>query len=331
MSQLWGRKVAFAMCALGLFALLAAACVQAQVALPPCTALGGNFCSQPVGHMSGEQNVTVSALGAGTVSSVQVLTLGVTGRDFEPVNGQMTCAQAQLGTGGSSTCTESVTFNPAFPGLRTGAVVLLDSAGNVLGAAALSGTGVGGLGVLVTGNILPVAGNGSGGPVLDGAAATSAPLNEPTGVAVDGAGNLFIADRGHNLIRKVTAATGIISTLAGNGSRGYAGDGLASTNAGVSLNAPSGVALDSLGNLYIADTGNNVVRKITAATGVISTVAGNGQPGSSGDGGLAIAGYGRDDTRGRGDFATAVVAGVSAGSQACPDTPSPAEASRSPA
>jgi sugar lactone lactonase YvrE len=252
--------------------------------------LGGNFCLQPVGQMSGEQNVTVTAQGTGTVSSVQILTLGVTGRDFEPVNGQMTCAQAQLGSGGSPSCAESVTFNPAFPGLRTGAVVLRDSAGNVLGSAPLSGTGVGGLGVLVTGNILPVAGDGTSGvPVLDGNAANSASLNDPTGIAVDGWGNMFIADRGHNRIRKVPAATGIISTLAGSGSPGYTGDGLASTSPGVSVNAPWGVALDSLGNVYIADTGNNVVRKITAATGIITTVAGTGLSGSSGDGGPATA------------------------------------------
>jgi sugar lactone lactonase YvrE len=291
MNQFWGRKVAFRTYVLGLWALVSAGSPGiAQVAIPSCTAIGGSFCSQPVGQMSGEQNVTVTARAAGTVASVQVLTMGVTGRDFEPVNGQLTCDQVALNPSGNASCQESITFSPAFPGPRTGAVVLFDSAGNVLGMAPLSGTGIGGLGVLVTGNILPVAGDGSSGvPVLDGAAATSASLNNPTGIAVDGAGNQFIADRGHNLIRKVTAATGIISTLAGNGNPAYTGDGLASTDPGVSLDVPSSVALDSLGNVYIADTANNVIRKITAATGIISTVAGTGQPGSSGDLGPATA------------------------------------------
>jgi len=289
MSQFWGRKVAFRTYVLGLAVQFAAASLGlAQVAIPSCTALGGSFCSQPVGQMSGEQNVTVTAQAAGTVASIQVLTLGVTGRDFEPVNGQLTCRQVQLIPG--ATCQQSITFTPAFPGPRTGAAVIFDDAGKVLGMAPLSGAGISGLGVLVTGNILPVAGDGSFGlPVLDGSAATSASLSNPTGIAVDGAGNQFIADRGHNLIRKVTAATGIISTLAGNGAPAYTGDGLASTDPGVSLNAPSSVALDSIGNVYIADTANNVIRKITAATGLIATVAGTGQPGATGDGGPATA------------------------------------------
>ena len=79
--------------------------------------------------------------------------------------------------------------------------------------------------MLVTGNILPVAGDGvATGPILDGGAANSASLANPAGVAVDGAGNLYIADQGHNRIRKITAATGLISTLAGNGTPAYAGD-----------------------------------------------------------------------------------------------------------
>jgi len=219
---------------------------------------------------------------------VQVLTLGVSGQDFAPGAGAMTCTAATLAL--DATCMESVTFAPAYPGLRVGAVVLLDSGNNVLGTAYLEGTGTAGLGVLVSGNVLPVAGDGVfEGPVLDGFPATSASLNHPSSVALDGAGNMYIADRYHNRLRKVTASTGLISTLAGNGVGGYTGDGLVSTNAGVSLNAPWGVALDGAGNVYIADTLNNVVREIEAATGVISTIAGTGASGSSGDTGPATA------------------------------------------
>ena len=127
------------------------------------------------------------------------------------------------------------------------------------------------------------------GPALDGNPAASASLHNPTGVVADGAGDLTIAVRDHDCIRKVAAATGIITTLAGNGTAGYSGDGLASTDPGVSLNAPSGVVLDGAGNLYIADTGNNVIREILAANGTILTIAGTGQPGSSGDSGPATA------------------------------------------
>ncbi len=288
-SQVSGQRAGVRRRALGLAALVAAGMLaQAQIPPAPCVELGGSFCSQPVGLESGGQIVTVTAQAAGVVGTVEVLTLGANGLDFAPGIGLMTCAGATLSVG--ATCTESVTFTPAYAGLRAGAVVLLDSQYNVLGSTVLSGTGVGGLGVLIPGNMLPVAGDGlSTGPILDGDPANSASLDDPTGVAVDGAGNLYIADRGHNRIRKVTAASGLISTLAGNGTPAYAGDGSASTNANVSVNAPFGVALDGAGNLYIADTGNNVVREIGSANGIVSTVAGTGAQGGTGDLGPATA------------------------------------------
>ena len=245
-----------------------------------------SFGSVAVDVTSAQQSVTITAQVAGTVNTVEVLTLGVSGLDFAPGAGATTCASATLAAG--ATCTESVTFTPAYAGLRMGAVVLVGSGNQVLGTAYLSGTGTAGLGVLVTGNILPVAGDGVyEGPVLDGLLATSASLNHPSAVTLDGAGNMYIADRYHNRIRKVVESTGIISTLAGNGDAAYAGDGLASTNSAVSVNTPWGVALDGAGNVYIADTGNNVVRRIAAANGIITTVAGNGSPGSGGDTGPA--------------------------------------------
>jgi sugar lactone lactonase YvrE len=279
------QRAATLLLALAVCAICASA--RAQVAPAPCTQLGGSFCAQTVGSTSGAQNVTVTAETAGTVSSVGVLTLGVSGLDFAPGAGALSCPGAQLNL--NDTCLESVTFTPAYPGTRSGAVVLLDSGNHVLGATVLSGTGVGGLGVLVTGNILPVAGDGDyEGPIFDGDQATSASLNHPSSVTLDGAGNMYIADRYHNRIRKVTAATGVISTLAGNGDANYAGDGLASTDPSVSVNTPWGVALDGAGNLYIADTGNNRIREIVAASGVIETIAGTRGAGSTGDNGPAI-------------------------------------------
>jgi trimeric autotransporter adhesin len=136
-----------------------------------------------------------------------------------------------------------------------------------------------------TSKISTVAGNGTEGYSGDGGAATSAELTWPEGVAVDTAGNIYIADCGNNRIRKVTASTGIISTVAGNGTRGYSGDGGAATSA--KLYCPYGMAVDTSGNIYIADTYNSVIRKVTASTGDISTVAGTGTAGYSGDGGAA--------------------------------------------
>ncbi len=134
-----------------------------------------------------------------------------------------------------------------------------------------------------TGIITTVAGNGVAGYSGDGGAAIAATLFYPDGIAVDSAGNLFIADDYNHRIRKVAAGTGIITTVAGNGAQGYAGDNGAATEA--TLNYPNGVTLDSAGNLYIADSPN--YRKVAAGTGIITTVAGNGTHGYSGDGGAA--------------------------------------------
>jgi len=141
--------------------------------------------------------------------------------------------------------------------------------------------------VQATGNIITVAGNGTPGYGGDGGPATSAQLNAPTGLAVDANGDLFIADTGNNVIREVVQATGNIITVAGNDTPGYSGDGGAATAA--QLKSPHGVAVNASGNVFIADTGNNVIREVAQATGNIITVAGNGTPGYRGDGGAASA------------------------------------------
>jgi uncharacterized protein (TIGR03437 family) len=119
----------------------------------------------------------------------------------------------------------------------------------------------------------------------DGGPATSALLNFPIGVAVDGSGNIYICDNGNLRIRKLTAATGVITTIAGNGILGFGGDGGPGTSA--QLNTPQNVAVDKDGNVYISDFGNNRIRKVNASDGVITTVAGIGTAGFSGDGGPA--------------------------------------------
>lgn len=136
-----------------------------------------------------------------------------------------------------------------------------------------------------SGVISTVAGTGTAGYSGDGAAATSALLYAPIGVAVDKTGNVYIADNGNHCIRKITISTGKISTIAGTGTAGSAGDGGLATSA--SLYAPYDVCLDTSGNIYIADVSNNKIRKITASSGVITTIAGTGTPGFSGDGGAA--------------------------------------------
>jgi sugar lactone lactonase YvrE len=133
------------------------------------------------------------------------------------------------------------------------------------------------------GVISTFAGNGTAGFSGDNGPASAAELSYPTGVAIDTLGNLYIADENNNRIRKVDA-TGKITTYAGTGVVGFGGDGGPATNA--KFNTPAGVAVDKLGNLYVADFYNYRVRKITTA-GVISTVAGDGSYGFGGDGGPA--------------------------------------------
>ena len=136
-----------------------------------------------------------------------------------------------------------------------------------------------------TGIISTVAGNGTSGFLGDGGAATAAEVNVPLAVAVDAAGNIYIADANNNRIRKVTLSTGKISTIAGTATGGYNGDGIAATTA--ELSNPRGIAVDGSNNVYIGDMSNNRVRKIDAGTGIISTIAGTGVGGLSGDGGPA--------------------------------------------
>jgi uncharacterized protein (TIGR03437 family) len=128
---------------------------------------------------------------------------------------------------------------------------------------------------------------GQGGFSGDGAAATGASLNFPIGVAVDASGDVYICDNDNNRIRKITAATGVITTVAGNGAQGSGGDGGPATSA--QFNEPQNVEVDASGNIYISDAGNNRIRKVNASDGVITTVAGIGTPGFSGDGGPATA------------------------------------------
>ena len=137
--------------------------------------------------------------------------------------------------------------------------------------------------VNTNGVITTVAGNGSATYAGDGGAATNASLRAPSSIAFDASGNVYIADGSNNRIRKL-ATNGIITTVAGNGSATYAGDGGTATNA--SLRAPSSVAFDAFGNLYIADSGNNRIRAVDT-NGVITTVAGNGLASYAGDGGTA--------------------------------------------
>ena len=133
--------------------------------------------------------------------------------------------------------------------------------------------------------ISTIAGTGISGNTGDGGLATAATMTNPNTVAIDGSGNVYIAVYNDYVVRKINTS-GVISTVAGNGVRGFSGDGGLATSA--QLAEVEGVAIDNAGNIYIADPSNHRVRVVNSS-GIISTFAGNGIGGFSGDGGLATA------------------------------------------
>lgn len=178
----------------------------------------------------------------------------------------------------------SGTISSVFTGIKSyGGGLTVDGSGNVF----VTNTGNQVLLVdHVSGSVAVVAGNGNGGYSGDGGLAPYATMTSPQGVAIDLSGNLFIADTGDNVIRRVDGQTGIITTVAGTGIGGYAGDFGPATNA--LLNGPQNVAVDAFGNLFVADTANSRIRRVDGTTGVITTIAGNGTvAGPSADGGPA--------------------------------------------
>ncbi|MGD0631821.1 MAG: choice-of-anchor D domain-containing protein [Terracidiphilus sp.] len=199
---------------------------------------GVNFAFENIGATSAPQPLTFTFDSSITLGSVSVLTQGVTGLDFTNA-GSGTCApNAEFIAG--QTCTVNVTFTPRYAGTRDGAVVLNGTNGNVIATGYLRGSGVGPQVNFLPNTESTVASQSSGG------------LLEPYGVAVDGGGNIYIADTGNNRIVKETLSAGSYT------------QGTIPTS---SLSSPSGVAADGAGNLYIADTDNQRVLKETLTTG----------------------------------------------------------------
>ena len=130
--------------------------------------------------------------------------------------------------------------------------------------------------------ITTIAGTGTQGYSGDGGPATSASIDSPTGIALDTANNLYLADTHNSRVRRIDGATNIITTIAGTGVQGFSGDTTAATSATISL--PHGLTIDPAGNLYLADTANHRIRRIDATTNIITTVAGNGTQAFAGDG-----------------------------------------------
>jgi hypothetical protein len=140
--------------------------------------------------------------------------------------------------------------------------------------------------VLSTGIITTIAGTGTRGFSGDGGLATDATISYPQGICTDSLGNVYFGDSGNLRVRKINVSTGIITTILGTGSIGNSGDGGPATDAQIVY--PTGLFIDNQNNLYVCDITNNNIRKITVSAGIVTTIAGNGTAGYSGDGGLAI-------------------------------------------
>lgn len=186
----------------------------------------------------------------------------------------------------NTACTMPITFTPAAAGLQTSQLAITDASGNV-SVIGLSGVGTAPEMTFGPASISTVAGNGTAGFSGPAGQASAAEVSSPRGGVVDSAGNIYFADSGNNVIRRIDAASGAVSTVAGTGTTGYSGDAAAATSA--QLNVPAKVVVDAAGDLYIADTGNSVIRFVDASTGFISTIAGNGTAAYTGDAGAATA------------------------------------------
>ena len=250
---------------------------QARAAVIPVAATS-------VGHQSQPLSVTINMVGSGTSANVQALTQGIAGLDFSVAAGG-TCA-ANVSYSAGQQCTVSVIFGPRYPGLRLGAVAVTATDGSLLGSSLLAGTATGSLSVLNPGVIDTLAGNGELNFQADNVLATQAPIFLPYGVVADPAGNIYLCDTNNNRIRRVDAQSGMITTIAGNGSSGYSGDGVPAKQAAISQ--PDGLTMDGGGNIYFADSGNAIIRRIDAVSGIITTIAGTpASAGYSGDGSAA--------------------------------------------
>ncbi len=196
-----------------------------------------------------------------------------------PAGNTAAAVTAVAGAAGSAGFVDSTVANSRFSDPSGLAV-------NAAGAVFVADTGNNAVRAVLLGFVQTVAGNLPGGAV-NVTPANQQALKGPTAVAVDAQGNLYIADSGNFVIRKVDPSAGTISVFAGSGVSGFAGDGLSATDPAVKIGAVSALAFDSLGDLLFSDTTNNVIRQVST-TGKISTIAGTGKSGATGDGGIPI-------------------------------------------
>jgi DNA-binding beta-propeller fold protein YncE len=197
-----------------------------------------------VGAISATQTAYVNFTAAGTLTTIDVLTLGATGLDFNEITGGTCTAGTAYSIG--QVCSVEYGFTPLHPGQRMGAVQLISSAGAVMGTSLISGIGSGPQVVFATtttGVYLPSAQNTLGGG-----------FSNPEAAAVDGSGNVYVADFGHSAVKEIPAGCASSSCV---------------TTLGSGFSNPTGVAVDGAGNVYVADFGHSAVKEMVAVNGSI--------------------------------------------------------------
>ncbi len=251
-------------------------------------AFQAGFPNTAVGSTSSSQNLVLNITGILTINSITVP--ASQGGTAEYAAGSLSGTGCSVGSpiAGGTNCTLPATFSPRYPGIRHIPLIISATVGGTptIFRLAMAGDGFGPQAAFSPSVITTAAGNNTLGYSGDGGPATAAAFDSPAAVVLDYAGNLYISDTGNNVVRRVDGTTNLVTTIAGDGSAGYSGDGGAA--AAAELNTPYGLTLDGVGNLYVSDSSNNVIRQVDASTAKITTVAGIGDPGYTGDNDFAV-------------------------------------------
>ncbi len=232
-----------------------------------------HFPATSIGSSSSAQTILVQLQGTTPISNVNASATRSGSKEFSIESLSGCVIDGTTSNVAGTICTVTVAFNPSYPGMRAGTIVVSNGK-STIGTIGLYGIGVGPELVESPGLMNIIAGGGNSFPSITSQSATSTQLAYPYGIAIDDVGNLYIADTWNNLIEEVDAKTGKLRVIAGGGQTVPSSIPESAINA--ELSAPTNLVLDGAQNLYISDMGNNLIEKIDASTGNIVVVAGGG-------------------------------------------------------